>query len=170
VSDGPAGTPGRVSRAVRAVETALLAGVLGAMVVLAATQIVLRNGWGAGFDWADEALRLMVLWVAMLGAVAASGEQRHVSIDALSRYLPATLGRVVARLLNAVATGVCAVLAWYSWRFVAESWDAGEMLLGGRLPAWAAESILPAAFAIMALRYALATLRLPGRATGGTGH
>jgi TRAP-type C4-dicarboxylate transport system permease small subunit len=150
---------GLLARAGRVLETSLLSIVLGGMVLLAATQIVLRNVWGTGLDWADEALRLMVLWVTMLGAIAASGEQRHVSIDALSRYLPAWAGRLVGHGINALAAAVCAVLAWSSWEFVAETWAAGERVLGGRLVAWAAQAILPAGFALIALRYLLALFR-----------
>lgn len=74
----------------RLVETAVLTVLVVAMIGLAATQILMRNLLGSGFSWADEALRIMVLWVTMAGAVAASGERRHVSIDVLSRYLPRT--------------------------------------------------------------------------------
>ena len=93
----------RADRIGRAVETLLLVLVLGTMILVAATQIVLRNFWGTGFDWADEALRIMVLWVTMLGAVAASREGRHVSIDALSRYLPSVAMPWIRILVDAFA-------------------------------------------------------------------
>ena len=72
----------------RWLENSLLSIVLVSMILLASGQIGLRNLFGSGFPWADEALRLLVLWVAMLGAVAASRENRHISIDILSRVLP----------------------------------------------------------------------------------
>lgn len=169
--DGGSGGTGERGRAGRATETFLLAAVLGAMVLLASAQIVQRNVFGGGWGWADEALRLMVLWVTMLGAIAASGEQRHVSIDALSRYLPHRAGRVVARLIDALAAMVCALLAWYSWEFVAATWAAEERVLGGAVPAWLAQSILPAGFGLIALRHGLAALRGRAIAVRGTeGH
>ena len=93
-------------------ETGLLTLVLGAMILLAAAQIGLRNFFGGGFSWADESLRIMVLWVAMLGAVAASRDQRHVSIDALSRFLSPALRRWTRILINLFAAAVCLALAW----------------------------------------------------------
>ena len=48
-------------------ENSLLALVLSGMIILASAQILLRNLTGLGFAWADEALRLMVLWVTLLG-------------------------------------------------------------------------------------------------------
>jgi TRAP-type C4-dicarboxylate transport system permease small subunit len=151
----------RADRLARAVETFLLVLVLGTMIVLAATQIALRNIWGTGFDWADEALRILVLWVTVLGAVAASRERRHVRIDALSRYLSSVVTRRTAVLIDAFTAVVCAALAWYSYQFVAESWLAGDRVLGGKVPAWSVQLILPVGFALISFRYALACLRRP---------
>ncbi len=149
----------RADRLGRGVETALLALTLGGMILLAAGQIVLRNLWGAGLPWADEALRILVLWVTMLGAVAASRDQRHVSIDALSRYLPFSIRHATTILLAAFTSVICLILAWYSYRFVADSWSADDRVLGGDLPAWSVQLILPAGFALIGYRYAVAALR-----------
>lgn len=149
----------RADRLARVAETFLLVLVLAAMILLAATQIALRNIWGTGFDWADEALRILVLWVTVLGAVAASRAQRHVSIDALSRYLPSRITRWTVVLVDAFTAVICAALAWYSYRFVADSWLAGDRVLGGDLPAWAVQLILPVGFALISYRYAVACLR-----------
>jgi TRAP-type C4-dicarboxylate transport system permease small subunit len=143
----------------RAIETFLLALTLGAMIMLAAAQIVLRNFGSGGIDWADEALRLLVLWVAMLGAVAASREQRHVSIDALSRYLPRGMHPWTSFLVEVFTAGVCLALAWFSWLFVADSRMAEDMVLGGRVPAWTVQSILPMGFFLMGYRYTFSSVR-----------
>ena len=58
----------RADNAGRFAETALLSVILAAMILLATYQITLRNFFAAGLPWADEALRIMVLWLAMLGA------------------------------------------------------------------------------------------------------
>ncbi len=149
----------RTERFGRGVETVLLALTLGGMIVLATAQIALRNLGGGGIAWADEALRIMVLWVTMLGAIAASGEQRHVSIDALSRYLPVRVRRATDVIVNALTSVVCAVLAWYSYLFVVDSWSADDRVLGGSVPAWSLQVILPVGFALIACRYAAAAGR-----------
>jgi TRAP-type C4-dicarboxylate transport system permease small subunit len=147
----------------RMAETVLLTLLLTAMVLLAAGQIVLRNVGGTGFSWADEALRILVLWVTMVGSVAASRDQRHVRIDALSRYLPAALGRWTATLIDLFAAAVCAVLAWCSYEFVTDSFAAGDRVLGGQLPAWTVQLILPVGFGLIAYRFAVSCLRAPVR-------
>ena len=135
-------------------ENSLLVLVLSGMIILATAQILLRNVTGAGFAWADEALRLMVLWVAMLGAVAASREYRQISIDVLSRYLPERSKAWVAALVDLFTSCVAAVLTWYSFQFVSDSYEYQDVLLGDQ-PAWIFQSILPLAFALMTYRYAI---------------
>ena len=161
----------RADRLGRLAETVLLTAFLGVMVLLAAGQILMRNVWGTGLDWADEALRVLVLWVTMIGAVAASREQKHVSIDAVSRYLPKWAGRWSARLVSGFVALVCGVLAWQSYRFVVDSYDATDTVLGGRLPAWSVQLVLPAGFALICYRYVVAFLGSRAGAHGpGPGH
>ncbi len=163
-----AGAPGRAERLGRWLENTLLAVVLFAMIGLAAAQVLLRGVLGGGLAWADEALRLLVLWAAMLGAIAASRDNVHLRIDLLSRFLPAAWRRLTAVLVDLFAAGVSAILAWYSWRFVAGSREFGDQVLGS-WPAWPFQAVLPAAFALIGYRY-LAGLprhfRRPGSSIG----
>lgn len=141
----------------RWVEDALLVVILTGMIVLATAQILLRNFFDVGFIWGDEMLRMLVLWLAVAGAVAASRSDRHIHIDLLNRYLApraATAVRVVTHLFTAT---VCGVVAWYSLAFVQTSLEFGDVLLGN-VPAWIPQSILPLGFALITWRYALFAL------------
>jgi len=163
---GPGPDPGPLERAGRWLETVLLTIVLGAMILLAASQVVLRGGFGMGLVWADEALRLLVLWAAMLGAVAASRDNSHLRIDLVSRFLPPFWRRASAILADLFAAALSAVLAFYSFRFVAESREFGDVVLGN-LPAWALQTVMPVAFSLIAYRYVLRFIAhvrgLPGK-------
>jgi len=138
----------------RTVENAFLLILLTAMLALGASQIVLRNFLSGGLAWGDEALRIMVLWLALIGAVAASRDDRHISIDVASRVLPPRARGLVAAVVNLFTAGVCAVLAWYAWEFVADSREFEDQLLGG-LPAWWFQLVMPVAFLLIAYRYLL---------------
>lgn len=143
---------GRAERIGRWLENALLLAVLVAMIGLAAAQVGLRVLFSAGVPFGDEALRLLVLWAAMLGAVAASRDDVHLRIDLLSRFLPPRGKAAAAALVDLFAAGVAGVLAWYSWRFVLDTRAYGDQLLGG-LPAWPFQLVLPLAFVLIAYRY-----------------
>ena len=147
----------RIRRAlhfVNLMEDGLLIGLLALMIVLAAAQIAMRNLLGTGMAGSDQLLRLLVLWVGLLGAVAASRDDKQINIDMLSRFLPARARsgmRVVIDLFTAV---VSAVIAWHAGRFVHSEFIAGSVAFIS-VPAWLAELILPLAFGLMALRYLL---------------
>jgi TRAP-type C4-dicarboxylate transport system permease small subunit len=146
-------------RAGRWLENALLVILFAALMLLATSQIVLRDVFSTALLWSDGAVRLLVLWLAVVGAVAASRDHKHIAIDLAGRLLPARLERPVGlavALFTAVVTGS---LAWFSWRFVSDSREFGDTLLGN-WPAWILQLILPIGFALISYRYCLRFLRL----------
>ena len=144
----------------RGLENLLLCAFLLVMVALAVWQIVARNFFDGGFLWADEFLKLLLLWLGLAGAVVASGEGKQIKIDVLSRFLPerfAALSELVTALFTTV---VCALCAWHAGRFVLMERDFGSTLLG-QVPAWIFQAVIPLAFGLIAARYlAAATRRL----------
>jgi len=138
-------------------EKLLLSLLLGGMILLATTQIVLRNGFSSGISWADPALRLSVLWLAMLGALAATRDGKHIHIDLLSRYLPDKARRINHFISNGFSAGICALLAWHAARLTYFEWLDGSQLFAA-FPAWIGFSILPIGFALMSIRFALSAL------------
>ena len=65
------------------------------MISMAAGQVLLRNFFDGGVYWGDSAVRVMVLWVTMLGAMVASRDDSHIRIDLVGRFLK-DLGKAVA--------------------------------------------------------------------------
>lgn len=148
---------GRLESFGRYAEDAFLVLILTAMIVLAAAQILLRNAFDFGFIWTDELLRLMVLWIAVGGAVAASRSDRHISIAVLDRYLRGAWLAGVRVLSHGFTAAVCGALTVFSVRFVLTSREFEDVLLGG-VPAWWLQAALPIGFGLMTWRYSLAAL------------
>jgi TRAP-type C4-dicarboxylate transport system permease small subunit len=144
----------RLIRIVTWTENALLIAMLALMVLLAAAQILFRNFLDMSIFGADMMLRLLVLWVAFLGAVAASREGKHIHIDAIARWLPGRIKSGVVALTDLFTLGVCLVLAWQALRFIQSARESAEMAFAS-LPVWVAALILPLAFTLIALRYGL---------------
>jgi len=128
--------------------------LLVATILLASSQIFLRNFLGTGISWADPLLRLLVLWLSLMGAMAATRDNNHIRIDLLSRYLPSTFKRLSQKVTDLFAAIVCILLAWHSARFVYLEWQDASVLFSS-VPAWLGELIMPFGFAVMALRFAL---------------
>lgn len=135
-------------------EDALLALLLTAMILLAAAQIVLRNFFDSGISWGDPTLRLLVLWVALLGAMAATRDNNHISIDILSHFLSPRNQARLQRLTNLFAAIVCFVIAWHATRLVMMEKSDGSIIFAS-IPTWVGELIIPLGFGVMALRFLL---------------
>ncbi len=147
----------RCQGAIHRVEDFVLAFLLGAMILLASAQIFLRNLFDSSLSWGDPLLRILVLWVALLGALAASRGNRQITVDVLTRMLKGraqSAARAVASVFTAV---VCALLAFHAARFVAMERAAGTPAVAG-IPAWLFELVMPFAFGLVCVRYALATV------------
>jgi len=155
----------RLVKLVTWTENAMLVAMLAAMVLLAAAQILLRNFLGISIQGADQLLRLLVLWVAFLGAVSASREGKHIHVDAIARWLPGRINAGVTALTDLFTLCVCLVLSWQSVRFIQSARESAEMAFGA-FPVWVAAIILPLAFALIALRYALRFLNHVKQARG----
>ncbi|HEY0633836.1 MAG TPA: TRAP transporter small permease [Gammaproteobacteria bacterium] len=144
-------------RAIRFIEDSVMIALVSSMILVAGAQIMLRNLFDTGFGWSDPLLRIMVLWVGLVGAMAATRERRHITIDVLSRFLPARGKQVSGVITDLFSSVVCALLAWHSGSFViAEFHDGSEAFAG--VPAWACEAIMPLGFAVMALRFGLSMI------------
>jgi TRAP-type C4-dicarboxylate transport system permease small subunit len=152
----------RLERAGTLAEDALLVALLTALILLAAGQIVLRNFFDIGFIWGDEALRMLVLWLAVGGAVAASRADRHINIAVLDRFLPGRFGAAKDLLIHLFTSAVCGTVAWHSLLFVRTSLEYGDVLLG-QVPAWILQLVLPVGFGLICYRYALFAIRDTGR-------
>ena len=151
----------RLDSAGTALETVMLVSMLSAMMIVAVGQIVMREAFGTGFGWADELVRLMVLWLALIGSIAACRENRHIRIDALSHVLPDSAVNVLRVVVDIFAAAVCGVIAVQAWRYLQIEIEYEDTVLVDT-PAWIAHSIMPIAFALMSYRFVISSTRQAG--------
>ena len=96
------------------IEDGILVGLLLLMIGLAVTQIFLRNLFNSGIVWSDILVRILVLWVGLLGAMVASRQGNHINIDILNRYLPERAKPVVGIVVQLFTALICTVAAYFS--------------------------------------------------------
>lgn len=147
-----------MSRLLHLVEDAALVSALVAMLGLAVAQIFLRNFFDFGLLWAESFLRILVIWVTMLGAMVATRERNHISLDALTRYLPKIYVRFMGMFTGFISFAVCGVVAWYALEFVRFEYE-DETIAFGFVPNWICQSILPFGFAAMSIRFFYGAVR-----------
>lgn len=144
----------------------MLVGLLAAIVALALSQIVLRNVAATGITWADPLARVLVLWLGIAGALAATRDDKQITVDVLSRFMAAGARawmRVVTDLFTAAVSGV---VCWHAVRLVMED-RAGGSTAFGTIPVWVCELVMPVAFGLIAVRYLLHAWRHFGDARAG---
>jgi len=140
------------TKRVHRVEDALLVILLTGMILLASTQILLRNLFDSGFVWADPLLRVMVLWLGMIGATVATRDNKHIRIDLLSRYFERNTHRLIQSVIGQISAWTCLVVAWYGMNWVWLDYREGlEAVIGA--PAWLLEIVIPLSFTLIGIRY-----------------
>jgi len=128
--------------------------ILSSMIILAVLQIAFRNFAGEGIVWIDPLLRVLVLWIAMIGAMVAARTDNHIRIDIFSRYFPAGYAPLIQRLVYMITAAICLLIAWYAARFVYSEYEYHDIAFAN-IPSWLTASIIPIGFFLIALRYIL---------------
>ena len=134
------------------VEDALLVVLLSSMLALASLQIFLRNFFDAGLVWADPLLRVMVLWLGLIGATVATRDNKHIRIDLLSRFFERNTHRLIQAVIGQISAWTCLVIAWYGMTWIRMDFADGFTGVAG-IPAWMLEVIVPLSFGLIGLRY-----------------
>jgi len=142
----------RLVAAVRGVENAAIALATAVLVLAAGGEIVARIAFDSGISDLDSVLRALVLWIALLGAMIAAREDRHLAVDALSRYARGPWARVLRFVSYGAATAICGLLAWHAFALVRDEFTSGTIAFAS-VPSWTVQAIMPFAFAVMALRF-----------------
>ena len=139
------------------VEDSILVGLLMLMITLAVLQIFLRNLFETGIVWSDVLVRILVLWVGLVGAMVASRKGNHINIDIMERFLSERAKIIVNFVVELFTAFICSMVAYYSIQFVHM-----ELVDGGRafanVPTWVCEAIIPFAFVVIAIRYVLLSI------------
>ena len=139
-------------------EDAVLASLALLLVGLAGLQIAAR--WhliaqflpDGGIPWADSVLKSTVLWLAMLGALTAARDDKHLGMDALVHVLSPNAKRIVRAVAFVFAAAVSGYVAFYGYEFVLLERESPSDS-NSVIPGWIVAAIFPIAFLGMALRF-----------------
>jgi C4-dicarboxylate transporter DctM subunit len=146
----PPASPG--GRLVRHLEHGFL---IAALVVAAVLPLLdtLGRPFGVFVPAGADYLQQVVLWLAFLGGLVATRERRHLSLstaELFGRGAVRRFGRVLAAAVSAATVGI---LTYAAVGLVLANREEGKTLMGG-VPVWVLELVMPAALALMTLRFA----------------
>lgn len=146
-----------LGRLISRVEEGLLALLLGLMIIIATSQIFMRHPWETGMEWNDPLARLLMLWLGLLGAMAATRDEGHIKFDPVSKQLPPFLSRHAAPLASVASALICLAVCYHAVRFVMMEYEAGTTAFA-TVPIWICAIIIPTGFGLMALRFIVSAI------------
>ena len=124
------------------------------MAVLPVAEIALRVLFNTGIPASSTYVQNLTLWVGFSGAVLAAREDSHLTFLLGRDLFPQGTHSYCVALIAMVSTAVAAGLSWAALDFVRADLQS-PVVIAGWLPTWAIEAILPASFAVMAIRFAM---------------
>jgi TRAP-type transport system small permease protein len=138
--------------------------ILGMMLMICA-DVFLRNvrivPGMVGIEWANEISEAMLYLIALLTAPWLMRRGQHIRVDVLLRAVPPRLGWGLEWLVDVLAMGCCAIIAWYGVRAALGSWQAGSMSIKTLVtPEWWLLSVLPVAFLALTIEMLFRMRRL----------
>jgi TRAP-type C4-dicarboxylate transport system permease small subunit len=131
--------------------------LLGTMIVFAFLQVVLRNIFSTGIEWVEIFLRHAVLWLGFLGGALATGNQRHIKIDAVSQLVSKRSKAILQVITNLFAASICVLLTQASIKFLGSEMEMKSIVFDG-IPAWYVELIIPVGFALYVIHFIFRTV------------
>jgi TRAP-type C4-dicarboxylate transport system permease small subunit len=140
----------RISR----IESVLLVAIVLFMITLSFLQVVLRNFFSGGITWADVCLRNLVLWVGFIGASLATKENRHITVDVVTKFVSPLFREIADLLASAVSVIIGFIFIYASARFVISEYEAETIAFLG-IPFWVVQTIIPFGFSMITFRFVL---------------
>lgn len=127
--------------------------------ILTFIAVVTRFVFSIPIAGAEEIASFMFTWAALFGAAAAFKYNQHGSVPILANRLGPRARRVLDLIVLFVMMVFFAFLAFYTWRFVAQSFRVGQVSPATGVPGWTVNAGIFAALALCGIRCAIALFR-----------
>jgi len=108
----------RLARLLKHVLTALIALLMGAMVLLNVANVVGRRLFGQSIPAADELLTFSMVWLVFVGVILVTGDDRHLRFDIAVRLLPQRAYALLTALLDLALAALAAYVSVQSYAFL----------------------------------------------------
>jgi len=122
------------------------------LIIMGFTQVVFRFVLHLSLAWVEELMIFLAVWLAYLGASAATNERKHIMVSMFVDLLPKSF-RMRITLFSQVMWAACALIMVYlGWSITMNYINRGAVTLGGGLPFWCASFAILFSMALIAIR------------------
>jgi TRAP-type C4-dicarboxylate transport system permease small subunit len=107
----------------------LLTTVFGILVFVVLWGVASRYLVGDQASWSEELARLLMVWLALLGAALVCREDRHLGLDVVVRSWPEEVQRIGRLVVYCLIFGFAGlIMAWGGWELVSQRFASGQKL------------------------------------------
>lgn len=143
----------RLDKILTKVEENLIFVLMLAMLVVVFIGIMNRFILKESLPWAEELSRYLLIWSALIGASLGVKHSVHISIDAVTNFLPARLQRVIVILSYLISFSFCITVLVIGIPFVLRLMETNQLSPAMRIPIYFAYASVPVGIFFMAIRY-----------------
>lgn len=125
------------------------------MIFTGTMQVILRNLFNTGIEWADMFVRTLVLWLGFLGASLATRREKHINIDIVSKLIKnPKIEKLRIRIVNIIAFLLIITLLKASINYTMLE-AQNNMYAFLKVPTWVVFIIVPISLTLISLRLLL---------------
>ncbi|HEX2539466.1 MAG TPA: TRAP transporter small permease [Caldimonas sp.] len=141
-------------------EESLVALLMAAMTLITCLQVVARYVFNYSFVWALELTGVLFAWLIFVGMSYGVRVGAHIGIDAAVRLLRPGTARRVGLLAAGLCVAYAVIVAVGGWQYVRKMHEVGILMQDLPIEQWIPRVVVPLGFALLALRFGQAFVRL----------
>jgi C4-dicarboxylate transporter, DctQ subunit len=141
-------------------EEGLVAFLMAAMTLTAFVQVVARYVFNYSFVWALELNGVLFAWLIFIGMSYGVRVGAHIGIDVLVKAVRPAVARAFGLIGAALAVVYALIVMVGGWQYMRKIYDVGIEMQDIAIPQWVPRIVLPLGFALLALRFGQASVRL----------
>jgi C4-dicarboxylate transporter DctQ subunit len=146
----------RLDQAVSFLEVSMVTALLVVSVATVVIDILSRVIFGVSISWAAEIARYAIVWMVFVGGGIGARTGAHISIDVLGETLPPHLARIILIISSLIAAISAAIISFLGYQLMRQMMSFSQKSPSLEIPMWIVYSVIPIAFALMAVRFAQA--------------
>lgn len=133
-------------------EKTVLGLIMCMLIIMGFTQVLFRFVLHFSVAWVEELMTFLMIWVAYLGASAATNERKHIMVSMFVDLLPRPLRIGVTVFSQILWLGCATIVAYLGWHVTMNYISRGAVTLGGGLPFWCASIAIFLSMVLVTIR------------------
>ena len=134
------------------IEVTILVFCVAALAVLLITNVFARTFFQSIY-FAEEISKFLVMLMTFIGVSYGVRKARHIRMGAFLDAMPPNMEKVFLIVISVVSAIVMGMMAWFSYRYLANAMNMGHMTPALRVPKWTFYVIVPIGFGLACIQY-----------------